>query len=63
MDFLQMQIEDLSEEDQRLLRLGPQFYLPDQVIRYQHLKKMIEGEQNAKESTDQGWNQNKSRET
>ena len=54
MDFLQMQIEDLSEEDQRLLRLGPQFYLPDQVIRYQHLKKMIEGEQNAKESTDQG---------
>ena len=63
MDFLQMQIEDLSEEDQRLLRLGPQFYLPDQVIRYQHLKKMIEGEQNAKESTDQGWNQSKSRET
>tara|TARA_B100000085_G_scaffold106952_1_gene97491 strand:- start:70 stop:234 length:165 start_codon:yes stop_codon:yes gene_type:complete len=54
MDFLQMQIEDLSEEDQRLLRLGPQFYLPDQVIRYQHLKKMLEDKQNAKESTDQG---------
>jgi hypothetical protein len=47
-------MKELSEEDQRLLRLGPQFYLPDQVIRYQHLKKMLEDEQNAKESTDQG---------
>ena len=52
MDVLQM--KNLSEEDKRLLRLGPQFYLPDQVIRYQQLKKMLEDEQNAKEPTDQG---------
>jgi len=33
-------MNELSKEDQDLLRLGPQFYLPDQVIRYQKLKKM-----------------------
>ena len=43
-------MKKLSKEDQDLLRLGPQFYLPDQVIRYQQLKKMIEEEKNDEES-------------
>ena len=43
-------MKKLSKEDQDLLRLGPQFYLPDQVIRYQELKKMIEDEKNAEKS-------------
>ena len=42
-------MKELSEEDQRLLRLGPQFYLPDQVIRYQHLKKMLEDDKTKKD--------------
>ena len=44
-------MKKLSKEDQDLLRLGPQFYLPDQVIRYQELKKMIEDEKNAEKSS------------
>ena len=56
-------MKELSKEDQDLLRLGPQFYLPDQVIRYQHLKKMLEDEKNAKESNFCSRNQNESRET
>ena len=47
-------MKKLSKEDQDLLRLGPQFYLPDQVIRYQELKKMLKDEQNAEESTRKG---------
>ena len=34
-------MKELSKEDQDLLRLGPQPYLPDQVIRYQHLVEML----------------------
>ena len=34
-------MKELSKEDQDLLRLGPQPYLPDQVIRYQYLVKML----------------------
>ena len=34
-------IKELSKEDQDLLRLGPQPYLPDQVIRYQQIVEML----------------------
>jgi hypothetical protein len=34
-------IRELSKEDQDLLRLGPQPYLPDQVIRYQQIVEML----------------------
>ena len=34
-------MKELSKEDQDLLRLGPQPYLPDQVIRYQQIVEML----------------------
>jgi hypothetical protein len=34
----------LSKEDQDLLRLGPQSYLPDQVIRYQQIVEMLKND-------------------
>ena len=34
-------IDQLSEQDQRLLRLGPQPYLPHEVIRYSELVEML----------------------
>ena len=33
---------DLSAEDKKLLELGPQPWLPHEVIRYQELKKSID---------------------